>query len=351
MEIIKVGVDIGNKNLKVCAEEGQAHEIPASYRIVDEYDYKHSSNREDMERVKYKGKYYFVGLQCQSGLPHNKGDKGVREIANMFKLVGLARELRRQDKIKGDFYVVTGTPVNDYDAYKDDYIDLFLTKGEEYETIELNEQEYRIKVHDVFVTKQSACIAPTIPNWKETDFILIDLGGGTLDIAYFQRGIKEKYDTMDFPLNEILEDLGNTLNTYRLGISPRPNSLDSGFIRTMEEIILQGRYRNVTSILIDDKQTNLKDFCSQWLQEKVDNIIEDIKIKLKLSETDSKAISVYFFGGGAKLLATELANNTGFSNKSIIDQPHFANVTVYKTIADKYNWSDKYEETVQVSQQ
>jgi hypothetical protein len=342
--IIKLGMDIGNKNLKVCAEEGQAHEIPASYRMVDEYDYVNSISKKDMEKVKYNGKYYFVGLQCQNGLPHNKGDRNIREVANMFKLVGLARELRRQEQNKGEFCIVTGTPVNDYDAYKDDYIDLFLTKDDEYEIIELNEVEYQIKVKNVVVTKQSACIAPTIPNWKENDFILVDFGGGTLDIAYFQRGIKERYITMDFPLNEILEDLGNTLNAYKLGI-PRPNSLDSGFIRTMEEIILQGKYRNVTSILVNDKQINLKDFCSQWLQNKVDSIIEDIKIKLKLSTTDSNFISVYYIGGGAKLLANELANNNGFTNKSIIENPHFANVSIYQTIANKYNWGDSDAKT------
>lgn len=349
MEIIKAGVDIGNKNLKVCAEEGQAHEIPASYRIIDEYDYINGTNKEDVEKVKYNNKYYLVGLQCQNGLPRNKGDKSTREIANMIKLVGLARELRRQNKTKGEFYVVTGTPVSDYDAYKDDYVDLFLTKGDDYEKIELNGQEYQIKVKDVFVTKQSACVAPTIQNWKNIDFILIDFGGGTLDIAYFRRGIKEKYITMEFPLNDVLEELGITLNNHKLGISPRPNSLDSGFIRTMEEIVLQGKYRNISSITIDNKQVNLKDYCSQWLQSRVDIIMKDIKIKLGLSDTDAHSIPIYFIGGGAKLLATEIANNNDFTNKSIIDQPQFANVTVYKMIADKYNWSDTHE-TAQASQ-
>jgi len=347
--IIKVGVDIGNKNLKVCAEEGQAHEIPASYKIVEEYDYINGIAREDLEKVKYNGSYYFVGLQCQKSLPKNKGDKSVREIANMIKLVGLARELRRQGKDTGEFYVVTGTPVNDYDEFKDDYIDLFLS-NDEYETIELNEQEYKIKVKDVIVTKQSACVAPTIPNWKNIDFVLVDFGGGTLDIAYFKKGIKEKYITMDFPLNEVLEELGNKLNTYKLGISPRPNSLDSGFIRTMEEIILQGKYRNVNSINIDNKQISLKDYCSQWLQDKVDSIMQDIKIKLGLSDTDANSIPVYFIGGGAKLLSTEIANNNDFSNKSIIDQPQFANVVIYKILADKYEWSDTNEK-LQAEQQ
>lgn len=338
--IIKIGVDIGNKNLKICAEEGQPHEIPASYKIVDEYDYINSISREDMEKVKYNNNFYFVGLQCDKALPHNKGDKEHREVANMIKLVGLARELRNQGKSEGEFYIVTGTPVKDYDEYKQDYIDLFLTNHNEYEIIELNGEEFRVKVKDVIITKQSACIAPTIPNWREADFILVDLGGGTLDIAYFQRGVPTRYQTMNFPLNEILEELGNKLNVYKLGISPRPDMLDSGFIRTMEDIIFQGKYRNVTSIRVDDKQVNLKDFCSQWLQGKVDGIIDDIKIMLRLSDTDSQSIPVYYIGGGAKLLEKELAKNEGFTNKSIVENPHFANVSIYQMIANKNNWSD-----------
>lgn len=337
--IIRVGVDIGNKNLKICAEEGQAHEIPASYRIVDEYDYKNGISRPDMEKVKYNGEFYFVGLQCQNGLPHNKGDKGSRELASMIKLVGLARELRRQGLNKGRFYVASGTPVNDYDEYRQDYMDLLITQGDQYEIIELNGELFEIRVEDAILTKQSACVAPTIPNWKKSDFVLADFGGGTLDVAHFQRGVRGRYITIDFPLNQILEELGNRLNVYRLGISPRPNMMDSGFIHTMEEIILKGRYRNLTSISVDGSQVSLKEFCSKWLQDRVDATIEDIKIKLRLSDTDSQHIPVYYVGGGAKLLATELANNNTFTNKNIVENPHFANVSIYQIMASKNNWS------------
>ena len=336
-KIIKGGLDIGNKNLKVCGSENNAHEIPVAYEEVSKYDYDNELVSKDIEKVFYNDKYYFVGLQCQRGLPQNKGDIAIREIANMFKLVGLARELRERSVSEGEFYLVTGTPVVDYDEYKGDYTDLMLSQDKEYELIELNNEQYKIKVSKVRITKQSACIAPTIPNWRETDFILMDFGGGTLDIAFFQRGVKERYLTLKFPLNEILEDLGNVLNVYKLGL-PRPNSLDSGFIKTMEDVVLKGMYRNKTSIEINGEIIKLDEFCSDWLQSKVDNIIEDVKIRLGLSQTDSESIEIYYIGGGSKLLSKELAKNTGFKNKKIIENPHFANVVIYHTMANSIDW-------------
>jgi len=335
--ITKIGLDIGNKNLKVCGESEVPHEIPVAYKISNQYDYENEQDNDNIERVLYNDIYYTVGLQCSRGLPQNKGDTNHREVANMFKLVGLARELRNEAKTKGEFYIVTGTPVKDYDAFKKDYKDLMISKGDKFEEIEMNGIKYSIKVSKTRITKQSACIAPTLPNWKEEDFIIIDFGGGTLDIAYFQRGIKERYHTMDFPLNRVLEDLGNELNAHKLGIQ-RPNSLDSGFIKTMEDIVLNGSYRTKSFITVNGEQKDLKEFCAEWLQGEVDNIIKDIKVSLNLSDSDSKLVKVYYIGGGAKLLAEMLAKNTGFLKKKIIEQPHFMNVIIYHKMATTIDW-------------
>ena len=342
--VFKIGIDIGNKNLKVCGEAGFPHEIPVAYEEIKEDEYYRETTGTETEKVFYNGKYYFVGLQCNRGLPQNKGSKSVREVANMFKLVGIAREMRRVgvNNNKGEFYVVTGTPVEDYDAYVQDYIDLMKTPGSDYEKIELNGVEYQIKVLDVDVTKQSACVAPTIPNWKESEFILVDFGGGTLDVAHFKNGVRIMYRTLGFPLNEALSELRNELNIYGLGL-PRANALDSGFIKIMEDVVMEGKYRNVTTIQVGEEKKDLKEFSNMWLQNKVDTIIEDIKIRLNLSETDSKSIPVYYIGGGAKLLNEILTKNTGFANKKIIDPPHFVNVNIYHAIANNKNWSNKTE--------
>ena len=335
--VIKLGLDMGNKNLKVYSGNEEPHEIPIAYREQDAYWYENEPIGTGMEKVKYKGRYFLVGVQGKSGLPQNKGDKNVRDIANMFKLVGLARELRLRNETEGEFYVVTGTPLNDYQSNKDDYLDLMLSKDGEVETIELNGKEYKILVSKADVTKQGAVVAPTLDNWKEDQLLLIDLGGGTLDIAYFIRGTSERYLTIDFPLNELLEELGNTLNGYGLGL-PRPDELDSGFLLTMEELILKGEYLGIDQIQIDGKEINLKQFCNEWLQTRINSVIEDIKTRLTLSDTVAKNIRVNYLGGGAKLLKEQLIANETFQNKEVTKEPHFANVKAYNTLANVKGW-------------
>lgn len=337
MEKIKLGIDMGNKNLKIATQQVEAHEIPIAYREQDKYWYENEPVGENMEKVKYRNRYYLVGVQGRSGLPQNKGDKNVREIANMFKLVGLARELRLRNEKAGNFYVVTGTPLNDYEALKDDYLELMLSKDGKVEKIELDGKEYEILVEKAEITKQAAAVAPTLKDWKNDNLLLVDFGGGTLDIAYFVRGTQERYMTIDFPLNELLEKLGNVLNMYGLGL-PRPDELDSGFLLTMEEVILNGEYAGVKTINVDGKEVLIADFCNDWLQSRVNSVIEDIKTRLNLSDNVAKSIRVHYLGGGSKLLRKQLETNATFGNKEVTKEPHFANVRAYNTIANVRNW-------------
>lgn len=330
---INIGLDIGNKNLKVGSEKG-CHEIPVAYREKDSYWYENEPIGEGMEKVKYKDRYFLVGIQGKSGLPQNKGDKNIRDISNMFKLVGLARELRLRNETEGAFNVVTGTPLNDYNAFKDDYMDLMISKEDE--IIQLNKVDYKIRVEDAIISKQGAVVAPTLNNWGDGHLLLIDLGGGTLDVAYFVKGTQDRYLTIDLPLNELLEELGNDLNSYGLGL-PRPDELDSSYLDTIEDVVLNGEYMNIRDIEIEGNRVPIKDYCSQWLQPRVDSIIADIKIRLNMSNTVAQNSQVHYLGGGAKLLRDQLINNQTFKNKTITSEPMFDNVKAYYTIA-KASW-------------
>lgn len=326
---MKLGLDIGNKNLKICSDKDKPHEFPVAYREITSDEYINEAvGGEQTDKVKYLNKHYLVGLQCQNGLPRNKGDIKHREIANMFKLIGLAKDLELNNKAEGCFKVVTGTPVADYEEFKDDYFDLMISKGSEFEIIEVNHKEYKIKVEDAYIVKQSACLAPTIPNWKQSDLLIVDFGGGTLDIAHFKKGVKQEYLTIDFSLNNQLAELGRQLNVYKLGL-PRANTLDSGFISLMEEVILNGRYQNETTITINGIAKDLKTYCAEWLQQKIDVLIDDVIIKLNLSASDCKATAIYYIGGGVKLLRNQLRRNDSFENIIVMENPQYANVMAY----------------------
>lgn len=328
-----VGIDMGNKNLKVSGQKSEAHEMPIAFTEIEELDYEMEELSSNIEKVKYNDKYYLVGMNQGNALPQNKGDIAFREQANMFKLLGLARELRRIKKTEGKFYTVTGTPLQDFERTRNDYKELMLSSNKEYEKIIVNDIEYSIKVSSAYVTRQAGCLRTTLGDLTGRDILIVDFGGGTLDVALFLDGSKGEYLTIPFPLNRILEDLGNKLNDYGLGL-PRPNRLDSGFLRDMENVVLKGDYKGIRSLKIDSKETSIQDFSNEWLQSRIDTEIDNIKIRLELTDTQAKTVETYFIGGGAKLLDYQLNRNHTFANTKIIETPEFANVETFRAIAE-----------------
>ena len=65
-------------------------------------------------------------------------------------------------------------------------------------------------------------------------------------------------------------------------------------------------YIGVNSITVNNEEISLKSFCNNWLQSRINAVIEDIKTRLNLSDTVAKNIRVHYLGGGAKLLKTQL---------------------------------------------
>lgn len=341
MELFQGGVDIGNKNYKVSMND-KKFEFPIAYTKIDEYYYKNETTGDGTKKVKFNDNYYLVGLECNGILPKNKGDHSFREVANMIKLTGLAEFLGQKNLSSGKFKLVTGTPLSDFDGYKKDYKDFLI--DEEVQTIEVNGQTYNIQVTHAFISKQCAAVAPTISGWKEKEhLILIDLGGGTADIAYFRRGTVVRYITIDFPLNKIMEDLGNYLNGLGLGLM-RPDETNSGFLHTMEKVIKEGNYLNVTSLNTEGISMNLSEIINKWLQSKVNNLIESIALRLDLSEAVRNAAEVYYFAGGSLLLRRELSENQTFRNKTVLDEPEFANVKAFDTLAQVREWDNEATE-------
>lgn len=335
-KVFKGGVDIGNKNYKLSIEE-EEFEFPIAYLEIDDYTFKDGEVGFGTKKVKYNDKNYLVGLGCDRILPRNKGDKNYKEVANMIKLTGLAEFLERKNLEEGSFKLVSGTPLSDYDEYKKDYEELLVDKKPE--LIQIDGKEYKIQVLDSHISKQCAAVAPTIPNWKEKEnLILIDLGGGTADIAYFRMGSVIRYMTVDFTLNKIMEDLGNYLNSLGLGLM-RPNETDSGFLHTIEKVVKDGKYLEITSLEVDGTVVTLSDVINKWLQIEVDRVIESISLRLDLSEAIKNSAQVYYFAGGTLLLRKELSNNQTFKNKIVLERPEFANVKSFSTIAKLREWN------------
>lgn len=326
-----IGLDLGNRYGKVKSEMG-FDELLIAWKEIDITDYNTLEILEGMEKVKYKNKYYIVGLKGVEGIDNpNKGNEEVKEMANMVKLVLLARDMRKRDLREFTYKAMTGTPYDDFDKYYSQYINLMKSPGEDFEVIELNGEEYKIKVDGAEVTKQGACVVLTLPNRKSTNYLIFDWGGGTLDVSYFENGVRIKGQTFDFSLNEHYVELGKELNKY-IDIT-RPAINNATFMKDMETLKLEGNYKGITTIKVNDTVTSLKEYVSNYFQNKVDKVILQVLNELKINNSELNNLTPVHVGGGAKLLINEIINNKKLPKCLMTEQSEYRNVIAYYEIA------------------
>jgi hypothetical protein len=329
-----IGLDLGNRYAKVFGEDYK-DELFVAWRKVSEEEYNSTEALEGIAKVKYKDKFYLIGNVGNTGINmKNKGAVEVREFSNFIKLVMIARYLKEHDRTEDtDCKIVTGTPYDDYDKTRQDYSSLMLSK--DVELIEMDEVEYKIKVTEVDVTKQGACVILTLPDRKSANYLIWDFGGETLDVSYFENGIRIKGLTIDFSLNRTFVEVGKDLNHY-IDVD-RPSLLDARFQKSIETLIFTGKYKNTTVIKIDDKPVELDTYVHSYLQEKTDRVISDAINELDFNKTTLSNLTNIFVGGGSKLLEKELLNNSLLNNKRVQEEPEFSNARSYYKIG-KTRW-------------
>lgn len=329
-----IGFDLGNRYAKVFAEDYK-DEMIVAWRAVSEEEYNSTEASDGIAKVKYNEKHHLVGNVGNTGINmRNKGAAEVRELSNFVKLVMIARYLKTQNRLDDlECKIVTGTPYDDFDKTRQDYSTLMLSK--EVETIEMDGVQYRIKVTDVEVTKQGACVILTLPNRKSENYLIWDFGGETLDVSYFENGIRIRGLTIDFSLNRTLVEIGKDLNHY-IDVD-RPSLLDARYQKSIEKLILTGKYKNTSIIKIDDKPVELNNYVHLYLQEKTDRVISDAVNELDLNKTTLSNLTNIFVGGGSKLLEKELLKNTLLNNKRVQEEPEYSNARAYYKIG-KTRW-------------
>lgn len=323
------GLDLGNRYAKLTTCMG-SDEIIVAYRELSKADYKEFEASGKSERVKYKDRYFVVGETGEHGIGHeNKAAESYKEISNMFKLVLLARDMKKRNIVDFEYKIKTGTPYDDFERYKDGYIELMKSPKGDYEFIELDGVEYKIKVTHASITKQCACAIFTMPDRKNKDYLIWDWGGGTLDISLFKGGKRKMGHSVDFSLNEEYVKLGKKLRAH-MDIKPAIDNTE--FIEDMEKLKLEGHYKGDKHIKIDDKP--IKEFVSKHYQAVVDDIVSKSLRELKLNSYGVAQLDIQHIGGGAKLLEHEIANNQQIGdNSSISELAEFRNSVAFYVMA------------------
>lgn len=327
--VIKVGIDLGNKNNNVIAKNTRKG-FSANFNEISKDKYETTGINEDNYLVEYEGRYFIIGNLGEKGIEtENRGDKEIRYYSNMFKLVALSEVLSNENINKGYFDAVTGCPYDHLEKYFDDYKKLFLS--EDYEKITVNRKKYEMKVKRLRIMRQATPIFLGLKNKKNPITLIHDFGGGTYDLAYYVDGVLKNGATIPFSLLRTMVDLGKELNKY---IDVDDIDINNAiFQSSMESLILNGEYNGIKEIETKQGKIALSKFVDEFLIPRVDEEINKGLYRLKISNSKLNIIHNVFAGGGAILLKNQLNNNKKLKGKEFVNNSQDVNAEAYYNVA------------------
>lgn len=276
-----LGIDLGNHNVKTSTR--------CIFRSVyEEYDYKHELLNDNV--VVYNGKNYVVGKGSfdNTKVKSEKSNTIPLFLNAIYQSVGVCVEPLR---------IVVGLPLEHHKNkeliadIKKLYTGWFRFKYKSNKTI--REVEYYVKELYVFPEALGAFYSLN-ENMDGRDVLLIDIGGGTVNIALFQDGEFENSITIQEGTNDI----------YRQ-ITAKANFVNTGASFNVEDII---RYMKRGKIKWNGKIDDMA-YVSQISSKFAANVINEIKGSFPLY----KSYDIVLSGGGVELLKPYLANDIVFS--------------------------------------
>ncbi|WP_144624789.1 ParM/StbA family protein [Bacillus velezensis] len=288
-----VGLDVGYSHTKiVTGKDGKKVDKFQSTVRLGEIDTNKNSTV-----IEFEGKKYTVG------------EKGrlVMDTKKTFDInfdICIATALARTHDVESlDINLVTGLPIGYYQHQKDELKDA-LSKKEFKIGYKGKDRTFRINECEVF--PQSAGLPIIHPkDFEDKTVLVIDIGGFTVDVSYFEDGDLVSFDT--YPLGVLIfrSELASAINAK---FSTRYDKLD------MERVIRNGII--VDEEVIPESEFDIKGFHEQHMQ----NILDHIKADFNYETVESKT----FVGGGAIAFKDYLP-----PNKSIKVDEVYANAKAF----------------------
>ena len=270
-----LGIDVGYSHTKVIGEN-----ILFSFKSTVEEGALDIGNALVVE---YDGKTYTIGEE--NGLYATEINKIHSLNFQVCLFTAIAKAMG--NKATENIQLVTGLPAQYYQAQKDDLIKEL--KGKKV-TITLNDNPKRFNITDVIVFPQSAGVLLLEPQRLTGDTCIIDIGGFTVDLSYFNNKKLRKLHTLELGMNVLANTLVQKIKA-KYGVSYDVLKVDD--ILNNGEIIVDGKSQQITELIDEvlEQHTNL-----------IMNRLKGIQ-----EYNTSKHI---FIGGGAKRLEKFIGINS-----------------------------------------
>lgn len=296
---MNVGIDLGCYNVKAV---GDTNVIFSSRfekaTVIDELtDKKHI--------VEYNGQKYRVN----SGSFKNELDKSERNNIPLF-LFALSKICKNKS-----CNAVLGLPVSQIASGADKVKETFTKNW----SFKVNDEEFNITVNDVKIFPEALGCYFNLPNeLRQTDILIVDIGGRTTDLALYQKGTVVKSGTIPSGCLKII-------NSCRELITSKHPALDL----SVEDV---AHVLEINKLEVKGVREDLS-----YIQAVKDNFLTKIIDEIKLKEFPLDTTTVVFTGGGVSLIENSIKKDV-INNCVISTDCLFDNAKGFKKVADNL-WS------------
>ena len=276
-----IGIDHGNRNMKTASSVFSAAIQPLQTR---------PDNLENI--LEYQNKIYYVGGQVPV---MERVDKTDNDDYYLLTLAALAKELKFRKLTSSKVMLGTALPPRRFQQQKDGF-KKYLSKTKELH-FKFEGIHYHVTLENVYVFMQGHVVIHTLIKDNSGFCLLIDIGGGTVDLVGFVDGMPDGNDAISdkaalYCINRVNEEM-----VARLGTSVPPFFIES-FMR-------YGDYECPDKYRIEITK------CLREYSSEIYDIIQSNNYNLDLT-------NMVFMGGGASIIQ-HFGNNKDRNVKFVTD--------------------------------
>lgn len=256
--------------------------------------------------VEYNNKIYLVGNN--DGFTSTEQSREKDLIFHICLYTAIAASMT--NNVDNNVRLVTGLPAQFFAEQKNSLIKAL--EGRKI-FLKLNGETKNFTITRVIVFPQSAGLFLYDKVLVEKDTLVVDIGGGTVDITYMSQGQFKEAKTYPLGVNSTYDNLLQELSKYGVNYSNRMKA---------EEIIAD------KVIYVDGKEVDIKRDIDSVLSLRAKEVLNTIK---QAFPEQSKYSRWIFIGGGALLLKNYL------SDYKVLDNAQMINVKIYDIIGKSKN--------------
>lgn len=256
--------------------------------------------------VEYNNKTYLIGNDDGFTSIEHSRDKDIIFHICLYTAIAAAMTSAIDNNVR----VITGLPAQFFAEQKGSLIKALENRRV---FIKLNGENKSFTITKVFVFPQSAGLFLYDKSLVEKDTLVIDIGGGTLDIAYMSNGQFKEGRTYPLGVNSTYDTLLQELTKYGVNYSNRMKA---------EQIISD------KVIFVEGKEIDVGKDIDSILNLRAGEIINAIK---QAFPEQSKYSRFVFIGGGALLLKNYLRDYR------VLNEAQMVNVKTYDIIGKSKN--------------